>query len=440
MRPFVSQLTSPKHKFARKILRAKTTDPLDWRLEKIALQAISAQQHPNIIELLFVYQWRDQYNFVFPFVEKNLHEVIRLQWCPRNIKVTKTTPFEAHWLWQQMVQVASGLKTIHQPSKRYAGSSEEVIGFHFDLKPANILVTNEGVLKIIDFGQALIKSVGADDLTYGINRGGSLIYQAPEARPTRKGLESGNMDGRLYRRYDVWSLACIMLQVLTYIFDGPENGTARFEKDRADEPEGKAFYSTTTTTEQIKLKRCVKAMLQRYGSERLPRPANSAYLRNVLKLLQCMFAIEQQSRPTSERVYAELESFDQTLSGLQQRDVYHKLHLLAHYPVPEGYSDIGWLAGSTLCSFSEMDSVCYRSSNNASSASIPCRFRILMSIKNGSLRLERSWIEENSSEDLKTGRFPLGDTSYIPLDLYDKMSNSSIARAYITGRTFHHGY
>ena len=329
--------------FARKILRAKTTDSLDWTLEKAALRAISKTGHKNIIELLFVYKWRDQYNFVFPFVEHNLHDVLHGVWQPETIY---HAPLEEHWLWKQIIDVASGLEAIHNPEK----GNSSIIGFHFDLKPSNILVTNGGVLKITDFGQALIKFVQKDDQTYGIHRGGSPVYQAPEACPTRSSMVSGHVDDKIHRKYDVWSLACIMLEVLIFVLDHGKEGVELFEKRRRREPVEGAFYSMI---EVAQLKPCVQEKLRQYERVNLSRETDFDYRSNVVGLLRKMFDTNQTNRPSSKAVHDRLSKIAggiyQSHASEEQISGWTKQVLIR-----QGDIELGWRGSSGVQSFLEM--------------------------------------------------------------------------------------
>src|SRR5271169_506497 len=86
-------------------------------------------------------------------------------------------------------QVAQGLARAHE---------RDVV--HRDVKPANILITHEGEVKILDFGLAQI--LGEIDLPGRI--AGTLHYMSPEqvlGKPTD-------------RRTDVWSLGVVLYEML----------------------------------------------------------------------------------------------------------------------------------------------------------------------------------------------------------------------------------
>jgi eukaryotic-like serine/threonine-protein kinase len=80
-------------------------------------------------------------------------------------------------------QIARGLAHAHQRGL-----------IHHDIKPANVIVTTDGIAKIVDFGLAHRFDMNAS--TQSVNFSGTLAYISPEQ------IQGGALDARS----DIWSL------------------------------------------------------------------------------------------------------------------------------------------------------------------------------------------------------------------------------------------
>ncbi|MDR1617304.1 MAG: Stk1 family PASTA domain-containing Ser/Thr kinase [Syntrophomonadaceae bacterium] len=153
-------------------------------VEKFRTEALAAAQlsHPNIMSIYDVGQDNDVYYIVMEYIEgMNLKELIRA---------------DAPFTIAQAINVASMvLDGLHQAHERGI--------IHRDIKPQNIIITNDGVAKVADFGIA--KATTKKTITFNGDIIGSVHYIAPEQA---KGEP-------VSRATDLYSTSCIIYEMLT---------------------------------------------------------------------------------------------------------------------------------------------------------------------------------------------------------------------------------
>lgn len=122
------------------------------------------------------------------------------------------------------IPLAAKLKLVQQFCEGLSHAHK--FGFvHRDVKPANILVTHDGNVKVVDFG---IVHLDSANITKTGTFLGTIHYASPEQIN----------DGRVDSRSDLWSVTCVIYEFIAYTraFDG-SNVAAIIGKILAREPE-----------------------------------------------------------------------------------------------------------------------------------------------------------------------------------------------------------
>ncbi|MEE9189771.1 MAG: protein kinase [Candidatus Neomarinimicrobiota bacterium] len=105
---------------------------------------------------------------------------------------TKRGPLEVEEALDIAIQIAQGLDKAHK---------KKII--HRDIKSANIIVTTDGVVKIVDFGIA--KLAGQTRVTKDGTSLGTVSYMSPEQ----------TLGKEVDHRTDIWSLGVVLYEMLT---------------------------------------------------------------------------------------------------------------------------------------------------------------------------------------------------------------------------------
>lgn len=187
----------------------------DFELELRNLSILGNLKHPNVIELLSAYTWKNTYSLIFPLLGKNLNKFMT---NPRPEQFqTDSSIFIA------LARLSLGLEHVHNFVTEQINL--EKIGCHHDLKPDNIFLDNQSFV-LADFGLSVFKDISQDSKT--MRKVGGTSYSAPECENIADPFFARGQAGR---KSDIWAFGCIMAEMLTYVLKGSQ-GVEEFKEKR----------------------------------------------------------------------------------------------------------------------------------------------------------------------------------------------------------------
>lgn len=253
---------------AIKILRGELgKDPVALLRFQREANAVSKLNHPNVVDVYDVGEYDGRHYIVMEYVRgRTLKQLI-----------SQRGALQADEAVNIMIQLTSAVQHAHE---------NNII--HRDIKPQNVLVKDDGTVKITDFGIALAHD--AVQLTQTNAVLGSAHYLAPE---TTRGETPTN-------QVDIYALGIVFYELLTgsVPFNGENPVQIAMKHLREEVPSVKEFNPTIPqSVENIIIKATVKNRSLRYQSaDEMLRDLDLCLLpqyRNVKKLV-----FEEEKDPT----------------------------------------------------------------------------------------------------------------------------------------------
>ena len=198
-----------KREVAVKVLKDEfTTDDEFIKRFEIEAQSAARLTHPNIVSIYDVGSEDNLYYIVMELIRgKTLKEII----------VEERGPLPWKWSVNVAMQIASALEMAHK---------NNII--HRDIKPHNIIITEDGIAKVTDFGIA--KAVSNSTITAFGTTLGSVHYFSPEH------ARGGYTDAKS----DLYSLGVVMYEMVTgrvpFDADTPVSVALKHMQEEPEEP------------------------------------------------------------------------------------------------------------------------------------------------------------------------------------------------------------
>ncbi len=145
-------------------------------------QSASALDHPNVCTVYEIGKTDDNQMFIAMGYYEG--ETLKDRIAKGPLKINEAIDVA--------IQIATGLEKAHKKGI-----------VHRDIKPANIFITDDNVVKLLDFG--LAKLSGQTKLTKNGSTLGTVAYMSPEQ------AQSGAVD----QRTDIWSFGVVLYEMLT---------------------------------------------------------------------------------------------------------------------------------------------------------------------------------------------------------------------------------
>ncbi len=158
-------------------------------------RSIGRLNHPNVVSIFDIDQWHGQYYIVMELLSGG--------------SLSQLVDEKGALDWREacriVAQAASGLAAAHQ-----AGM------VHRDIKPENLMMTGEGLVKVVDFGLSKLVDA-ANDTRTAVTKAGQILgtpqYMSPEQ------FESTDVDSRT----DIYSLGATLFRLMTGRFPYQES-------------------------------------------------------------------------------------------------------------------------------------------------------------------------------------------------------------------------
>ncbi len=178
----------------KRVLAERSRDPHFARMFLDEARLAAQLQHPNIAQVHDIGKLAGSYFFTMEYVhgEDVRHVLQRLSGLKKRLPINLA------------LHIASGaLAALHHAHTRLGADNKPLGVVHRDVSPSNVMVSFEGMVKLLDFGVAKAAQRSVESQSGSIK--GKIAYLSPEQ------CKGGAID----RRSDLYSLGIVLHEMLT---------------------------------------------------------------------------------------------------------------------------------------------------------------------------------------------------------------------------------
>jgi serine/threonine protein kinase len=324
----MTSATSGARQYALKEISRKTTPFRRWRNEEKILKLLGKVKNPHIINLVCSDYTPEDYLLLFPLADCDLDQLMEHD--------LPASPSLSTWVLKQVLGITEALECIHA-----GDSTTRAYVSHGDLKPDNILWLpqdtgtkarvdpTKGRLVIADFGLAQIHSTTTKECPLAKASNCNLTRERtqPDRQYAAPEVELATSSEADYRASDVFSLGCVLLELLVWLLEGPRGRRVLRESLCSDAPgDATSFWRVEMTTNSLtfSLKSQVQACLELL----LERKHSNATLQTAIDFM--VYGSPLDPNPTSRPTAAEVRSL---LSVIESGKLHKPLSIRREEPV-----------------------------------------------------------------------------------------------------------
>ncbi|KAH8201080.1 hypothetical protein TruAng_004776 [Truncatella angustata] len=247
------------------------------------LQKIKVYRSPHLIKPIAAYSIGNERCLIFPWADGgNLDNYwAKLKGLnPKGADTKKVT-----WFIMQFVGLCSALKELH--------TSETENCIHGDLKPENILLFNQdgsqAILQIADLGLAAFHVEANTNMRVASGvRSGTSRYMPPE-------MDQHGGEKSRGRAYDIWSMGCILLELLVWFTSGYDALT-RFKQRTSN------YFWTKPVRDYI-----IHPDVESYMRLAEQKLESDSSFKDILELIRTKLLVNKANRIIARELHSKLE-------------------------------------------------------------------------------------------------------------------------------------